>query len=279
MASKALGKPMGMVKSASNEELASLGGLYPADEGFNRISLPRITFVSQDKTEETGSGRNKKIEIVTPAGTFFRESQKKDKDGNLELDADTGRPIWDKEELGDEIEIEPVFQRKQLKFFDSANGNYVSSNVYDENDEIVALYQGKEKVKVGKPAALKKDYEAKDVRTGKVKTLLEDQAVLYVLYKGELHQMNIRGSSLYALRDFKAKTRPTIAAYIVLISSEQMEKGSNVWNCMRFNALRPLSSEEVVDAKGIIAELQSSISEQKARTQAALEADADFQQA
>lgn len=275
-------KSTALAKPASAELVAALGNSFPVEEGFTSVALPRITFVSQDKTEKVkGKDGKTKVNLITAAGTFFRESQKKDDDGKLVLDEDTGKPIWDTDELGSEVDLDIVFQRKQLKYYDKGTGAFTSSNVYDENEEEVVLYTNRTEVKRGKPADLKKDYEFKD-ENGKVKTALEDNRVLYVLYKPEgeeqasMHQMNLRGSSMYAFMTYARQCRPNVPAVITHITSEPKKNGSNEWNQMVFEAARPISNDEAKFAAESIAELVGSIAERKSRFSANRDADAAF---
>ena len=217
-------------KTASQEVLAQLAQSFPTDPGALKIQLPRIGFVSQDKTE----GKGKAMKVVTEAGTFYLETVAD------ELDED-GKKVFGKEEIGSSIEGIVLFQRKQLKYYDAANNKFISSPVYDSDDEIVPIFGDKKEIARGTPAELKKKYEyTKD--DGKVASRLEENKVLYLIYKGEKYQMTIRGSSMYAFKSYCKTTQPNTV--VTKFSSEAKENGSIAWNQMTFKAVRPLNAEE-----------------------------------
>lgn len=267
-----------LVKAPSKEVLDALAIYFPADEGFTNISLPRISFVSQDVVEETGTGRSKQIKVVVPGGTFYQEKQEVDENGKPVLN-DEGKPSWIKTEIGDAIDLQVIFQRKQLKYFDQPSKSFVSSNVFDDNEEIVKLYANKAEIASGTPAELKKSYEFEDKRTNKVKSALEDNRVLYVLFEGELHQLNLRGTSMYAWLTYARSVRPSPPAVITHIESEYKESGSINWNQMVFTALRDATAEEAQKAAEDMRELIATIEERKSRDAAKAQSDKDFAKA
>src|SRR3990167_4224542 len=93
----------------SDEALAILKESYPQETSFKRIILPRISLVSQDKTE----GKGKSMKVIAEAGTFYLEEQTDEQDEN-------GRYIWKKTDLGKSIDGIIFYQRNQLRMFDSA---------------------------------------------------------------------------------------------------------------------------------------------------------------
>lgn len=268
-----MAKNTSVAKAPSEEVLAALANSFPVDEGFQSTPMPRISFVSQDITEETGVGRNKQIKVIVPAGTFFREVQSE------ETDAD-GKPVWEKEELGDEIDLHIVYQRKQLKHYEAATNSFASSNIYDDDGEEVILFQNKTEIARGLPADLKQDYMTKDDRSGKEKSSLEDNRVLYALLevdgKWVLHQLNTRGTSMYAWMNYARATRPSVPAVITTVSSEPRENGSTKWNCMKFVAARTATAEETERAQEQMAELIQAINDRKERAQAKKDSDEEF---
>lgn len=265
-------KSTALAKPPSEEMLAALAAYFPAEEGYQSVSLPRIRFVSQDITEDVKNPRTgkKEIKLLVAAGTFFQETQ------TDEVDEETGRPKWDSKEIGESIDLQIVFKRNQLKYFDEATKSYVSSNVFDHPDEIVTLYANKSEIAKGNPADLKKEYEAEDKRTGKVKSLLEDHRVLYVLYEGVLHQMNLRGGNMYAWKDYQKKTRPSVPAVITHIESEPKENGTNKWNGMIFSIDRMATADEVKLAAEAIKDIMESIVQRKTRADQNAATDREF---
>ena len=233
----------------SQEALEELRAQYPVEQGFTHIQLPRISFASQDKTE----GKGKAMKVVTEAGTFFieRETQKLNEEG---------KKIWEKEELGTEIEATIVYPRKQLRMYDEATEQYTNSPVYDNAIETMPLFCDRKEVAKGNEAELKAMYEYVG-EDGKKKSKLEENRVLYILYKNDLYQMTIRGSSMYSyLKWSKQNFAPSL---LTTFSSEPMSKGSIEWNKMIFKVVRPLDAEEVADMLKNVSEIKMAIAKEK----------------
>jgi len=250
-------KETGLAVSASESSLAQLRENFPQDAAFERVSLPRISFKSQDVTE----GKGKSMKVVVEAGTFFEETQVKDDQGQLQIDPETQKPQWRSDELGKEIEGIIVFQRKQLKNYNESTEQFTNSPIYDTDEEIVPLFQDGAEVARATPAELKKSYEYVD-ENGKTKSKLEENRILYVLVDGVMHQLNLRGSSMFSFLGYARKT--LVPSVLTHFSSEPMEKGSIAWNKMLFTAVRPLSEKEaqiVIEQQN---ELKSAITQQKA---------------
>lgn len=249
---------------ASDDLMAQLSDSYAQESSGGRITLPRIEFTSQDKVKETGTGKSKKIEILEAAGTFSiaRETDEKDTEG---------KTVWSREEVGEEIEIQVVLKRYQLKMFVKEEG-WVSSPIYDSHDEVVPLFKGKQKIATGTPAELRAKYEFTG-EDGKVRSKLEENRVLYVIHEGELFQMNLRGTSMY---EFLRYERTTIApTAITRVSSEPRENGSTKWNAQTFSKVRPVSTAEAelgVEKKNELLELIAASKQRFAKTDAALPA-------
>jgi hypothetical protein len=234
---------------ADEESLALLRNQFPVEQGFQRQSFPRLGFYSQDVTE----GKGKAMKVVTEAGTFYTEKQTDELDEN-------GKKVWVKEEIGPEVELVILYKRHQLKFFDGEA--YTSSTVYDEDNEIVTLFKGKEVVEKGLPKELQAlpQYQGKSAK-GKDISKLEDTRILYVLYQGEVHQMNLRGSSMYAFLSYSRSQSPNTV--LTKITSEPKENGSISWNQMVFTAVRPVNAEEVAVIHDKTAEIKGNIEAEK----------------
>jgi len=234
-----------------NEDvLAELRGSYPTEPSALKIMLPRLGMVSQDVTE----GKGKAMKVVSEAGTFFIESQ------TDEIDEATGKKKWDREEIGTTIQGVILYQRKQLRYYDEANEKYTSSPVYDTDDEIVPLFCDKKEIARGTPGDLKKNYEY--VKDGKVKSKLEENRILYVLYKGTKYQMNLRGSSMYSFMSYNRTTLPP--SVLTKFGSESKEKGTIAWNQMTFSVVRQLDGDESVEALENIRSIKNAIAVEKA---------------
>src|ERR1035437_7623570 len=168
-----------LVTKLNEEQLVQLENSYPVETSFNRILLPRLSMISQDKTE----GKGKAMKVVAEAGTFQTEVQTEEVDEN-------GKKVWEKKELGTEIEAVILYERKQLRFYDSANENYTSSPIYDNEDQIVPLFCDKAEVARGTPAELKAipAYQGLSAK-GKPISKLEENRILYVLLDEVVYQM------------------------------------------------------------------------------------------
>lgn len=236
---------------ASDAQLAALRNEFPADAGFNRVLLPRFGLISQDVTE----GKGKSMKVITEAGTLFTEKQTE------EIDEETGNKKWEREELGTEAEGIILFQRKQLKFYDESTEMYTSSPIYDTDDEIIPLFLDKKEIKRGTPAELKLGYPGVSLK-GKPMSKLQDNRILYVLINGEVHQLNLRGTSMYSF--FKYARGTLVPSVLTAFSSEAQEKGSTAWNMMTFTPVRQLTGTEVAEVLAKVAEIKQGIAAEKA---------------
>jgi len=242
-----------LATSANDSVLAALQESYPVEQGGNRIILPRLGMVSQDQVE----GKGKKMKVVTEAGTFYTDKP------TGEEDPDTGKKIYKKTELGSEIEGVILYQRKQLKMYDSKTEMYTSSPVYDNDDEIVPIFCNKEEVKRGTPKELQANYEYTDENTGKVRSKLEVNRILYVEFNGEIYQMQLRGSSMFSFLNYTRKV--LVPSVLTTFSSESKEKGKIVWNQMSFTPKRKLGQKEVEEVLQKIGEIKRAVDLERAQ--------------
>lgn len=258
MQKKVASKKSTALAVVDDKSMEALREFYPVETGYQAILLPRLSFVSQDKTEESGTGKNKKITVVTAAGTFFTERQ-----GENEVENAEGKMVkeWLKEEIGESIEGIILYNRKQLKYYDQKTEEFTSSPVYDTEDEVIPLWKDKVEVARGTPKELKAKYQYTDAE-GKVKTRLEENRILYILYEGEVHQLNLRGSSMFSFLTWSKKLMPP--AYLTEMSSEPMQKGDIAWNKMTFTVVRPLTKKEMEDVIAKGKEIKTGIAIQKA---------------
>lgn len=240
------------VSSQVNEEvLAELRASYPSEPSALRIILPRIGMYSQDKTE----GKGKAMKVIAEAGVFYTERQ------TDEVNEDTGKKIWDKEEIGTKFEGIILYQRKQLRHYDENNDKYTSSPVYDTDDEIVPLFCDKKEVDRGTPAELKSRPEYQYVKDGKTKSKLEDNRILYIMYKENMYQMNLRGSSMYSYMTYARSVIPSTV--VTKFGSEAKEKGTIAWNQMTFTIARDLDAEELQEVLTTVQKLKNTIAVEK----------------
>lgn len=233
-----------------SEMLLALKDAFPVEQGgFNRVILPRLGLVSQDKFE----GKGKNAVLVKEAGQFFTEVQTE------ELDEEQ-KKIWDHKDIGTEVEGIILYQRKQLRMYDEATELYTSSPVYDSEDDIVPLFCEKKEVAKGTPAELKAKYMYTD-KAGKTKSALEDNRILFVLVDGVVYQMNLRGSSMYSWLTYARKVAPPTV--VTKFSSEAKEKGEIAWNQMTFSVARSINNDELGDVLARVQEIKTGIEAEK----------------
>lgn len=235
---------------ASEESLALLKQNFPSDAGFTRTLIPRLAMASQDKT----SGRGKSLVVEMEAGTFFTETQSEEEN-------EEGKKIWNKTELGNEIEGIIIYQRKALRFYDEKLEQYTSSPIFDTSDDIVPLFCNKQEVARGTAAELKARPEYQFEKDGKIKSKLEDNKILYILYDGEVYQMTLRGSSMYSYLSYAKTLNPSTV--ITKFNSEPQEKGTISWNQMTFTKVKDLSQEEAEDVIAKQQDIMQGIAQEK----------------
>lgn len=234
------------VMSQPNKELlARLQQNTPQEEGYTRVSLPRLGFFSQDQTE----GKGKATVVTNEAGTFYLETKDGDK--------------YVKNEIGKEIELIVVYSRKKLCYFDSATEEYTSSSLYDNDNDEVTLFKGGKIVIKGYPEDLRGMGQYQKVGDdGKLKSKLEVNRVLYVLYNNELHELTIRGSSMYAFSTYAKSLLVTSVKTHITSTPEQ--KGSIEWNKMQFVSMGTLSDDELMQVLNMQDEIKDGIAQEKA---------------
>ena len=236
----------------SEEQLQQLENSYPVETSFNRILLPRLGMVSQDQTE----GKGKAMKVVTEAGTFFIENQTEELDEN-------GKKVWERKELGSSIEAVILYERKQLRFYDSANENYTSSPIYDADDQIVPLFCDKAEVARGTPAELQALPQFQGLSAkGKPISKLEINRILYVLLDEVVYQMTLRGSSMYSFLTYKKATKPNTV--VTKMGSEAKENGAIAWNQMTFEVVRSITAKEFDTVMSHINEITAAVEMEKA---------------
>ena len=248
----ALSKPM------SDEVREQLDAAFPQEASALRIQLPRFAMVSQDVTEEVKNPKTgkKEINVVTEAGMFFTEHQTDELDEN-------GKKKWDHEEIGMEVpEIIILFERKQLRHYDSANKQYTSSPIYDNADEILPLWKDKKEVARGTPAELRTLPQFQGLTAaGQPTSKLEENRILFVRYNGEDYQWTVRGSSMYEWLKYKKTTKPN--QVVTALGSEAKQNGSTAWNQTTFKAVRPLDRDESEEILAKVMDIQKAISIEK----------------
>jgi len=231
----------------TEEQKALLGMLTPQEQGFTRISLPRLGMYSQDKFE----GKGKSAVLVKEAGMFYTE---------IPPTGDVKE--WTKDEIGSSIEGVVLYHRKQLSYYDEATQKYTSSPVFDSAEDVVPLFQEKKEIQRGTMAELKAKYAYTDPKDGKVKSNLEELRVLYVLKDGQVYQMSLRGSSMWAFSKYAKSC--LVSTVMTRFTSEAKENGSISWNQMTFDAVRDITGDEANVVIDNVQKIVTSIADEKA---------------
>lgn len=243
---------MAKKETLSEEQLAVLNEAYPVDAEESRSSLPRFGMLSKDITEEEGVGKAKKISVVESAGTFYTEKD----EGAVDED---GKKVWTKTFLpGEEADVIIAYHRKQLRKYDSSLEKFITSPIYDTADQILPLYLDKQVVKRGTVAQLQSLYPAL-TQKGKPTSDLKEHAILYVLYKDEMYQMQCSISSGFEFKTYKRTVNPSTV--ITTLSSHEETFGTNTYRKTLFTNKRMITGEEfgtVTEAQGGIKEVVAS---------------------
>lgn len=226
----------------SEESSETLKQLYPVEQSFSRILLPRITFLSQDKVE----GKGKAMKVIAEAGTFI--SEKPNEAGE-----------WEKKELGKEIDVQIFYHRRQLRYWDAANESFINSPIYDDENDIVPLFQDKKQIDKGTQRELQAKYPPKE---GRKMSSLEDERILYVMYEGDMYQMNVKGGSKWAFLTYARSINPS--AVLTTITIEDKKNGSISWNQMVFTQNRDITEDEAKDIIAKVTDIRTAINSEKA---------------
>ncbi len=211
----------------TTEQINELNLAYPISEDSNRLQLPRFGCISKDIVEETGSGKNKKITIIQPSGTFFTEKD----EGEVNED---GKKVWTKTYLEGEMQdVQIVYHRRQLRKFDSSLEKFISSPIFDNGEQIIPLYLDKQIIQRGTQAQLQKLYPAL-TQKGKPTSDLREETILYVIYNGELHQMNLSQSSKWEFKLYAKSINPSTV--VTTLGSVEETFGKNTYRKVTFKS-------------------------------------------
>ena len=229
----------------SADLLAKLRENTPVEAGYTRIQLPRLGFYSQDQTD----GKGKQMVVTAEAGMFYTD---------IKVGED-----YVKTEIGKEIELTVVYHRKKLSYYDQASEKYTSSSLYDNDEDVISLFLDGKKIASGLPQELRSHPTYQKMgEDGKVKSKLEENKVLYVLYNGVPHEITIRGSSMWSFSSY-AKSL-LVTSVLTHVTSTAEQKGTIEWNKMAFTKVRDLNAEEVMAVIDMQEEIKDSIAHEKA---------------
>jgi len=243
--------------AVSNEDiLAQLGESFPAPEVAPKIILPRLGMFSQDVTKKV----NKKITVIHSEGDFYIEQESEEKNSD-------GKFIWEKEEIGSEIEAIVLYKRKQLQMYDETTEEYTSSPVFDTDEEVVPLFCNRKEVNRGTSEDLIAQYQYQD-KDGRTRSSLAEDTILYIMYEKDIYQFNLRGSSKWSFsnfeRDLRGKPVPSVVTHM---KGEHMEKGKIIWSKTIFSEVRNLNSSELANVLDEVQKIKNSIALEKKQYQ------------
>lgn len=223
------------VEELSDEQLAILNQGYPQSDESNRTVYPRLGMLSKDDTEESGTGKSKKITVIEASGTFFTESDKGETD-------DKGKKKWTREYLkGEEIDVIIAFERKRLRMYDSNMKKFYTTPFYDSHEQVLPLYLDKKIVKRGLPSELQALFP-KMTQTGKKSSNLKEETILFVLLDGEMYMIELSMSSKWNFMSYKRKVGvPTV---VTTLGTVEDEFGSNTFRKLTFTVSRKITAEE-----------------------------------
>jgi hypothetical protein len=219
----------------TEEQISELNAAYPISEESNRLQLPRFGCLSKDIVEETGTGKNKKITIIQPSGTFFTESD----EGEVNED---GKKVWTKTYLeGETQDVQICYPRRQLRKFDSSLKKFISSPIFDNGEQVIPLYLDKQVIQRGTQAQLQKLYPAL-TQKGKPTSDLREETILYVIYNDELHQMNLSQSSKWEFKSYAKSINPSIV--VTTLGSVEETFGKNTYRKVTFKSAGLINNDQ-----------------------------------
>lgn len=215
------------------KELATLNEAFPVVESTNRLLLPRFGMLSKDIVAESGSGKSKKIKVVEASGTFFTEVGNGDDMEKTFLE-------------GEEKDIIIVFHRKQLKYYDKGLEQFISSPVFDTDEQIIPLYLDKRVIARGTRQELQDLYPAL-TQKGKKTSDLKEHKVLYVIFEDTFYQMSLSISSGWSFGKYAQTFRDgqSPATVVTSVGSTEETAGSNTYRKMDFNSKRAITASEL----------------------------------
>ncbi len=236
------------VSVLTEEQLSLLNQNYPVSEDTTRLTFPRLGMLSKDITEEVGTGKAKKINIIEVAGTFYTEKD----EGEVNAE---GKKIWTRKYLeGETLDVIIAFHRYQLGKFDSSLNKFISSPIYDNETQVLPLYLDKQVIKRGTEKELQSLYPAL-TQKGKPTSDLKKSTILFVLYEGEMYQLNLSISSGWGFSTYKRSINPS--AVVTTLGSIEETFGTNTYRKMSFTKGRVIDSEEfdlVIDNQNTLKE-------------------------
>ena len=238
-----------IVTIEAGSALDRLRNAYPqhAEDSYVKTVLPQITFKAKAVLDESGE------KVAIKAGTFMGKVRSEDqKDGKYEY---TETP------LGTSININVLFERYKLSYYDSANEAYVSSPIFDSKEEIIKLFSAGKLVASGTVAELQSLPEYIVEEDGKKKCKLQLQKVLYVFHDSVVKELTMSLGNGYAWRKFKQEN--IVPAIHIEVDSKKTENGGNKYNEMTFKNTGWLTEEEAQRNLNLVEDIKNGIKAEK----------------
>lgn len=237
----------------SQEQLDELKALNPQGDTYQRISVPRLSMLAKDLTEESGTGKSKKIEIIQPAGTFYIETETTNEDGER---------AWEKQYIdGESIEVLVAFNRKQLSMWDDDAKVFINTPIYDEDTQVLPLWKGGKEEARATPKELQALYPSLTLK-GKPSSKLKEVKILYVVYNDNVYQMNLSQSSKFEFLSYVKGVHPSTV--VTVIGSKTDTHGSNTYNVTTFKNGGTVNEEQYLAIKDTATMIKESIEAEKA---------------
>lgn len=226
--------------------------LLPKENTFVRRTFPRISFTSQDVTE----GKGKAMKVITEAGTFFTEKPTDETD-------EKGKKVWEKKEIGSELEGVIFFTRKKLSYYDQPNNKFFTSSYYDQDTDLIPLWSDGKKVAEGTKKELQAPYYYIK-EDGKQACRLKENKVLYVWYEGEVYELTVGGTSMFEYSSYYKTWNGEPNKNMTKMTSVGMENGAISWNKILYTRTRQLNQDEWDITRNLAASMLQGIAEEKA---------------
>lgn len=238
---------------ATEEQLAELKALNPQSDSYQRINVPRLGMLAKDLLEETGTGKNKKIEVIQPAGAFYIERESTNEDGER---------VWNKEFIeGETISVLVAYNRKQLSMWDDGTKMFTNSPIYDDANDVIPLWEGGKEIARGTPAEHQALYPSLTAK-GKPSSKLKEVKILYVVYEDNVYQMNLSQSSKYEFMTYTKAVHPSTV--VTVIGSQEETHGSNTYRKMTFTSGGTVNNDQYLAIKDTATMIKESIEAEKA---------------
>ena len=245
----------------SQDQIQELKLQQPIENSYQKMHFPELGMLSQDETEESGTGKAKKIEVINAAGEFFIKTKEE-----VIEDGKTKNVYSNKYFDGETLEGIIVYHRKMLKMWDAGNKVFITTPIFDDENEIIPLFSsGKKYTKDGMEVkgnikqlqSLFPAVSAKGTPTSKLKQI----TILYVLMDDKMYQMELSASSTWLFSDYKRNN--VVPAVVTSIGSLEDTQGVVVYRKCTFKSIGSISTEQFETVKQMVIDIKDFINAEK----------------